>query len=147
MAYRGFTLMNADKKENPKVQRNMKRFGNLTDGSEHLPANPWHFFDPRLSAFIRSKLFHAVGLIALSGCNSSQPAPAPSSTSAKSATISVDPATAGSISGIVSFKGAPPKMKPLDMSQDPGCPTGPQSPDAVMVHGGKLANVFVYVKE
>jgi plastocyanin len=60
----------------------------------------------------------------------------------------VDPATAGSISGFVSFKGAPPKLKPLDMSADPGCPTQqPQPSDAVVVSGGKLANVFVYIKE
>ena len=104
------------------------------------------FFDPRSSAFIRGKLFLAVGLMALSGCTSSQPgtqpAPAP-----KPATIQIDPTTAGSISGVVSFKGAAPKIKPLDMTADPGCPSQPQPADVVVVNGGKLANVFVYVKE
>jgi plastocyanin len=33
------------------------------------------------------------------------------------------------------------------MTQDPGCPSAPQPPDAILVNGGKLANVFVYVKE
>ncbi|HET9838938.1 MAG TPA: carboxypeptidase regulatory-like domain-containing protein, partial [Candidatus Angelobacter sp.] len=46
-----------------------------------------------------------------------------------------------------SFRGAPPKLKPLDMSQDPACPSGPQPGDAVMIIGGKLADVFVYIKE
>jgi plastocyanin len=84
----------------------------------------------------------------LLGCNRSEPATQNASNTAKPATISVDPATAGSISGFVSFKGAPPKLKPLDMSADPGCPTQqPQPSDAVVVSGGKLANVFVYIKE
>lgn len=87
-----------------------------------------------------------IAIVLLTGCNNAQttsaPAPAP-----KGATISVDAATAGSITGLVSFKGTPPKMKPLDMTQDPGCPSSPQPSDAVVVNGGKLANVFVYVKE
>lgn len=33
------------------------------------------------------------------------------------------------------------------MTADPGCPTTPQPSDAVMVNSGKLANVFIYVKE
>ena len=85
-------------------------------------------------------------LAILSGCNKSQPA-SESSAGPKAATISIDSATAGSISGVVSFKGAPPKLKPLDMTQDPGCPSPPQAADAVVVNGGKLANVFVYIKE
>jgi hypothetical protein len=102
------------------------------------------------SVFIRGKVFALLCfiavLIALTGCNSSQPTSAPSA-APKAATISVDPATVGSISGVVSFKGTPPKLKPLDMTQDPGCPSSPQPSDAVVVAGGKLANVFVYVKE
>ena len=39
------------------------------------------------------------------------------------------------------------KMKPLDMTADPGCPPTPQTAEVVVVNGGKLANVFVYVKE
>ena len=57
----------------------------------------------------------------LAGCSQSQPLlkqPAP-----KAANITVDAATAGTITGMVSFTGAAPKMKPLDMTQDPGCPT------------------------
>jgi plastocyanin len=107
-----------------------------------------HFSDPRLSAFIRRKIFLCsalISLILLSGCSKSQPAseqPAP-----KAATISIDPGTAGTISGVVSLKGQPPKMKQLDMTADPGCPTGPQPAEVVVTNAGKLANVFVYVKE
>jgi hypothetical protein len=101
--------------------------------------------------FISSKdfwlFFIVMMLIALAGCNKSQPASESSSSAAKPATISIDPATAGSISGFVSFKGAPPKLKPIDMTQDPGCPSQPQPAEAVVVNGGKLANVFVYIKE
>lgn len=104
-----------------------------------------HFSDPRSSAFI-TKLLLAIALITVIGCNKPQPA-SENSTGAKGATISIDPATAGSISGVISFKGAPPKLKPLDMTQDPACPSGPQPSDAMMVSGGKLADVFVYVKE
>jgi hypothetical protein len=83
--------------------------------------------------------------LAIAGCNKSQTAseqPAP-----KAANITVDAATAGAISGVVSFTGTAPKMKPLDMTQDPGCPPSPQPSEAVVLSGNKLANVFVYVKE
>ena len=100
----------------------------------------------------RSGVFLATALIGLSlgtlsGCNKSQPSSESSSAAPKPATITVDAATAGSIEGTVSFKGTAPKMKPLDMTQDPGCPSQPQPADAVVVNVGKLANVFVYVKE
>src|SRR5215470_129109 len=58
----------------------------------------------------------------------------------------VDKNTLGAITGVVSFKGAVPKLPRLDMTQDPACPTDPQPSDAVVVNNGKLANVFVYVK-
>jgi len=89
----------------------------------------------------------ALGMLA--GCSKSQPASEPSSASSavKPATISVDAATAGTVTGVVNFKGSVPKMKPLDMTADPGCPTGPQPAEVVVANAGKLANVFVYVKE
>jgi len=111
-----------------------------------------HFSDPRSSAFIRGKIFFCsalTSLILILGCSKTQPASEPSSASsaAKPATITVDAATAGTISGVVSFKGSAPKMKPLDMTADPGCPSGPQPAEVVVAKDGKLANVFVYVKE
>ncbi|HKD82701.1 MAG TPA: DUF2012 domain-containing protein [Candidatus Angelobacter sp.] len=105
-----------------------------------------------LSVLIRGKvswLFCPAALIGLAfftGCSNSPTTSAPPA-APKAATINVDSSTAGSITGVVSFKGVPPKLKPLDMTQDPGCPSSPQPSDAVVVAGGKLANVFVYVKE
>jgi plastocyanin len=81
------------------------------------------------------------------GCSKSQPASEQPATAPKAATISIDTSTAGAITGVVSFKGTAAKMKPLDMTADPGCPPTPQTAEVVMVNGGKLANVFVYVKE
>ena len=88
-----------------------------------------------------------LALLFLLGCSKSQPASEPPSSAPKPATIRVDASTAGTIAGVVSFKGMAPKMKPLDMTGDPGCPTGPQPSEVVALNGGKLANVFVYVKE
>src|SRR5262245_17897726 len=54
----------------------------------------------------------------------------------------------GTISGKVSFDGAPPAAKKIDMSQDANCASAPgeKTIDDVIVTGGKLANVFVYLK-
>ena len=86
-------------------------------------------------------------VLSILGCNKSQPASNQPSAAPKAPTITVDAATAGSITGTVSFTGTAPKMKPLDMTQDPGCPTQPQPAEVVVLNGNKLANVFVYVKE
>jgi len=54
----------------------------------------------------------------------------------------------GTISGKVSFDGTPPTPKKIDMSQDAKCAAAPgeKTIDDVVVTGGKLANVFVYLK-
>src|SRR2546422_9809963 len=54
----------------------------------------------------------------------------------------------GTITGKVSFDGAPPAAKKIDMSQDANCAAaaGDKMTDDVQVADGKLANVFVYVK-
>ncbi len=57
----------------------------------------------------------------------------------------VDPATAATITGTVSFDGVPPKPKLIDMSNDPGC-KGQAESEQVVVDDGHLANVLVYVK-
>jgi plastocyanin len=112
----------------------------------------------RVCQLSRIRIFFSATLLALSlsmlaGCSKSQPAPEQASSAPKAATITIDASTAGMISGVVSLKGQPPKMKPLDMTADPGCPTGPQPAEVVVANGGKpanggkLANVFIYVKE
>src|SRR5689334_6752611 len=55
----------------------------------------------------------------------------------------------GTITGVVSFTGTPPAPKKIDTSADPVC--GQKSPNLMtedtVVKDGKLANVFVYVKD
>lgn len=54
----------------------------------------------------------------------------------------------GSISGKVSYEGAAPELKKIDMSGDANCAAagGDKTADDVVVTDGKLANVFVYLK-
>jgi plastocyanin len=63
----------------------------------------------------------------------------------------VDAATAGDVKGTVTLNGAAPKNEPIRMNADPVClkeAKGPQAQETFMVSGdGKLANVFVYVKD
>jgi hypothetical protein len=55
----------------------------------------------------------------------------------------------GSIAGVVSYEGTAPTPKPIDTSADPVC--GQKNPnlatDDNVVKDGKLANVFVYIKD
>jgi plastocyanin len=90
------------------------------------------------------------GLVLLAGCGkkeepaAEQPA-APAATPAAAATP-IDPATAATISGTAKFDGAAPKAVKIDMSQDPNC-AGSNTAENVLVADGKLANVFIYVKD
>src|SRR5580692_2569795 len=63
---------------------------------------------------------------------------------------SVDPATAGEVTGTVKLDGAAPKMKGISMAAEPSCAkehtTPPTSEEVVTGDGGTLANVVVYVK-
>ena len=89
-----------------------------------------------------------VCLFLLAAC-SKKPNPEESaapSTGAAPAATPIDPATAASVSGTVSFAGTAPKAAKIDMSQDPNC-KGTNTVESVVSDGGKLANVFVYVKE
>ena len=60
----------------------------------------------------------------------------------------VDPATAGSISGTITFTGKPPARIPIDMSADPACAMAaePNLTEQYLVDHNRLANVFVYIK-
>ena len=90
---------------------------------------------------------------ALLSCNSQnfKPSSGPHSStepaSPPAPAVAVDKSTAGTITGTVAFQGAAPRLPSLDMTQDPGCPSAPQPSDAVAVKNGKLANVFVYIKD
>jgi len=62
----------------------------------------------------------------------------------------VDATTAGDIDGVVSFDGVAPKNEPIRMNADPVCVkenATPQTQETYEVADGKLANVFVYVKD
>ena len=63
----------------------------------------------------------------------------------------VDAATAGGISGTVTFAGEVPAPVAIDMADEPTCQEqsgGSAVRETVVVgSGGELANVFVYVKE
>ena len=54
----------------------------------------------------------------------------------------------GSIKGVISFKGAAPEARKIQMGSDPVCEQKGQGAtfEDVVVHDGKLQNVFVYVK-
>src|SRR6202166_3808790 len=66
--------------------------------------------------------------------------------SAAPAATPIDPATVATVKGTVKFDGTAPKASKIDMSQDPGC-KGTNEAENVVVSGGDLANVFVYVKD
>lgn len=63
---------------------------------------------------------------------------------------SVDPATAGEVTGSVKLDGAAPKMKAINMAAEPSCSKARTSPamseEVVTGDAGALANVVVYVK-
>jgi len=91
----------------------------------------------------------SVGLVSLTGCSkkSEESSAAPSNMASPApAATPIDPATAASVSGTVSFTGTAPKMAKIDMSQDPAC-KGVNMAESVVDDGGKLSNVFVYVKD
>jgi plastocyanin len=89
------------------------------------------------------------GLVLMAGCGKKeaeeQPA-APAASSAAPAATPIDPATVATIVGMVKFDGPAPKAAKIDMSQDPNC-AGSNTAENVVVADGKLANVFVYVKD
>lgn len=94
----------------------------------------------------------SVGLLLLAGCSkkentNEEQGTSPSSEAKPAATSTpIDPATAASVSGTVTFDGTAPKPVKIDMSQDPACKGNNQS-ETLVADGGKLANVFVYVKD
>jgi plastocyanin len=62
----------------------------------------------------------------------------------------VDPAAAGSVTGLVKFDGVPPEMKVINMAAVPNCAKENSSPamteDVVRGDNGTLQNVLIYLK-
>lgn len=62
--------------------------------------------------------------------------------------VTIDPNTAGSISGTIHFDGKAPARVQIDMGQDPVCALADANyAEQYVVHDGGLQNVFVYVKD
>jgi len=91
-------------------------------------------------------------LLLLAACNKkenteqSSNAPMEQPAAPAQAAAPIDPATAATVSGTVKFDGTAPKASKIDMSQDPAC-KGTNDAENIVVEGGDLANVFVYVKD
>jgi len=90
-------------------------------------------------------------LLALAACSKKEETPAASPSADQGGAMApaatpIDPATVATINGTVKFGGTAPKPSKIDMSQDPGC-KGMNEAENVVVNGGDLANVFVYVKD
>jgi hypothetical protein len=82
----------------------------------------------------------------LAGCSSTKRETAQQSAQVPTA---IDPATAATITGTITFSGDAPKPEKIDMSQDPACVIGtePNFSQSFAVDKGKLQNVYVYIKD
>ena len=90
-----------------------------------------------------------LGVALLAGCGKKETAeeqPAAPSPAAAPAATPIDPATVAIVVGTVKFEGAAPKPAKIDMSQDSNC-QGSNTAENIVVSGGHLENVFIYVKE
>jgi plastocyanin len=79
-------------------------------------------------------------------CSKGVPPVEQASAAPSSQALPIDPTTVASVSGNVTFAGAPPKATRIDMSNDPGC-KGENQSEQVVIDDGHLANVLVYVKD
>jgi len=93
----------------------------------------------------------ALSLLAISSsCGGNKTAEGPATnTNGGGATAEKWTGATGTISGVVSYNGTPPAPKKIDTAADAVC--GQKNPnlatDDTVVKDGKLANVFIYVKE
>ena len=103
-----------------------------------------------MTHLVRPLAFAALAItFSVAGCKSKSAASQPSESAARPVAqqAPIDPATAGSITGIVHFKGTPLARVPIDMSMDPACSfAGENLTEQYIVNKGGLANVYVYVK-
>lgn len=93
----------------------------------------------------RALAFAAAAALTATACGRSEETPPPPA----AVTNPVDPATAGAVTGVVRFEGAPPAAQPISMNSDPFCEAQPQNTTETVVvgEGSGLQNVFVYVKD
>ncbi|MGO8720681.1 MAG: carboxypeptidase regulatory-like domain-containing protein [Acidobacteriaceae bacterium] len=92
-------------------------------------------------------------ILALAGCNNHRATNKSGKNSPQPAHVmytEIAPATAGTVAGTIHFSGQAPTPIVIDMAQDPACSQATKTPNTTeqyVVHDGKLANVFVYVKD
>jgi plastocyanin len=90
----------------------------------------------------------AVAIGAGCGGGAAEETAASKTATAAPVTNPVDPATAGTLTGIVTLQGTPPPNPTINMSSDPYCmKLGTATTPVFVVSGGGLENVFVYVKD
>lgn len=97
-----------------------------------------------------SLLATALFACCIAGCKAPASAPAAPKPEATTQYATVDVATAGVVSGTIHFTGTQPERLQIDMAQDPACAlanTGTNLAEQYVIHDGKVANVFVYVKD
>lgn len=93
-------------------------------------------------------LFVSIALVGAAACAGAQDQKPPQATAPGK---QVDPATAGSLTGRVTFKGTPPAPERMQINADPVCLQAlgnNAKSDAVLINAtGGIANAFVYVKD
>ena len=94
----------------------------------------------------------AASVVACGGGSSDAAKPADTAAAPAGGGQKVDPATAGSVKGMVTVDGTVPKNEAIKMNADPVCVKANTSPQfqetyEVGADGKSLANVFVYVKD
>ncbi len=101
---------------------------------------------------MRKTLLATLPILLLAACGGEKKEEVKSvSAPAAAPTMTVDAATAASITGKAIFSGEKPKRMAISMDAVPNCARQHEKPllaeDAIVGAGGALANVFVYVKE
>jgi hypothetical protein len=89
-------------------------------------------------------------LLVVTACNSKSAEQAKSAGAAPQMYTTVDPATVATVRGTVTFAGKAPAPAKIDMSADPACQfadAGQTMSEQYAVRDGKLANVYIYIKE
>ena len=94
--------------------------------------------------------FVSLIILAAAACGGGSDAPAESAMPAAAAPPAFDPATAGSVMGMITLEGTPPAAETIRMNSDPACAelaSDTETEYYVVGGSGGLGNVFVYVKE
>jgi plastocyanin len=99
-------------------------------------------------------IFVAAVAVALSvaGCKAkpSEESAAPVAPVTQSQTVAIPASSIGAVEGVVKFTSKAPAPVKIDMTMDPACGMSPggdsNMSEQYAVHGGDLANVFIYVK-